>query len=319
MDATAAEKRIRELRETIRHHDHLYYVKDAPEISDEAYDALFHELEGLEERFPGLVSPDSPTRRVAGRPVDAFPTVEHQAPMLSLDSDREETALRRFDDRIRKAVGDAVTYVMEPKLDGLSVELVYAEGVLVRASTRGDGVRGEGVTENVRTIRTVPLRLRTATPPALLAVRGEVIMRTPEFEALNEALMNDGRPPFANPRNAAAGSLRQLDPRITASRPLDAYFYDILRLDGGEVESQTLILEALRSWGLRVNELVRLGTTVDQVIDYHRELGERRDDLAYEIDGIVVKLDRLAARELVGWTSRHPRWAFAYKFPPAGR
>ena len=316
MDAKAAEQRIRELRETIRHHDHLYYVEDAPEVSDEAYDALFHELEDLEERFPGLAAADSPTQRVAGRPLDAFPTVEHQAPMLSLDSDREEAALRRFDERLRKALDGHVTYVMEPKLDGLSVELVYEDGVLTRASTRGDGVRGEGVTENVRTIRTVPLRLRGASPPALLAVRGEVIMRTGEFEALNEKLLNEGRPPFANPRNAAAGSLRQLDPRITASRPLDAYFYDVLRLDGATVRSQTMILENLRRWGLKVNELVRQGGTVDDVLAYHRDLGERRDDLDYEIDGIVVKLDALAAREEVGTTSRHPRWAFAFKFPP---
>ncbi|MDP9121429.1 MAG: NAD-dependent DNA ligase LigA, partial [Acidobacteriota bacterium] len=317
-------ERIAELRAELRHHDYLYYVRDAPEISDQAYDELFHELEELEEQFPGEKTADSPTQRVAGQPLAAFPTVEHTAPMLSLDSDQAPQALARFDERLRKALGTAlpgfaVSYVLEPKLDGASAELVYEEGVLVRASTRGDGQRGEGITENARTIASVPLRLRDGGRPVppLLAIRGEVIMHAAEFERLNERLMAEGKEPFANPRNAAAGALRQLDPQITASRPLDLYAYDILappELPG--VASQWEVLAALRDWGLRVNPLARRAQTLEEIESYHAELASRRDDLGYEIDGVVIKLDDLAARGPVGWTSRHPRWAFAFKFPP---
>src|SRR6185436_18564401 len=220
-----AAKRVGQLRDEIRRHDHLYYVRDAPEIADEAYDALFAELRALEEKHPDLVTDDSPTQRVAGAPLEGFPTIEHAAPMLSLESDKEEEALRRFDQRLRKSLGDAVEYVLEPKLDGLSLELVYEDGVLARAATRGDGVRGEGVTANVRTIAAVPLRLsdREAPVPSFLALRAEVILRIADFEKVNERLLEEGKAPFANPRNAAAGTLRQLDPRITASRPLDVY------------------------------------------------------------------------------------------------
>jgi DNA ligase (NAD+) len=347
--------RIDELRSQIRHHDYLYYVRDAPEISDEQYDRLYHELEAIEEEHPELRTADSPTQRVAGQPLASFPTVEHAAPMLSLDSDQDPAALRRFDERLRKALAERlpevpVTYVLEPKLDGASIELIYERGLLVRASTRGDGRRGEGVTQNVRTIPAVPLALRDGSPgrPDFLAVRGEVIMRASAFEKLNETLLAQGKEPFANPRNAAAGALRQLDPQITASRPLDLFAYDILAWGGATaapavsttpltpppaetpetqetsenlpapqlVGSQWEALEALAGWGLRVNGLVRRATSLDEVFAYHAELEARRDDLGYEIDGIVVKLDPLAARDAVGWTSRHPRWAFAFKFPP---
>ena len=318
MNRTQAERRLRELRAEIRHHDFLYYVKDAPEVSDEAYDALFHELKALEEEFPDLRMPDSPTQRVAGIALDEFPKVRHAAPMLSLDSSQDEAVLRRFDERLRKALGDAVRYVVEPKLDGASVELVYEDGVLVRASTRGDGTVGEGITENVRTIRAVPLRLRDrgGPVPASLAVRGEIIMRIGPFEQLNERLLEEGREPFANPRNAAAGSLRQLDPQVTALRPLDLYAYDILAADGAAPGSQRDVLAALGDWGFPVNELARPAATLDEVVAYHAELASRRDDLEYEIDGIVVKLDDLESRDGLGATSHHPRWAFAYKFPP---
>jgi len=335
LDRSAAAGRIVELRAAIRHHDYLYYVRDAPEISDELYDRLYRELQALEERFPDLRTADSPTQRVAGQPLDSFPTVEHLTPMLSLDSDASREALARFDERLRKALAAArpgmpVAYALEPKLDGASVELVYEQGVLVRASTRGDGRRGEGVTENVRTISAVPLRLRdSARPvPPLAAVRGEIIMHSADFERHNESLLARGQEPFANPRNAAAGALRQLDPRLTASRPLDLYAYDLFTGEAGAgggggtgspesgITTQWEVLGALADWGLRVSNLARRGQTLDDVLAYHAELEARRDELGYEIDGIVVKLDDLAAREAVGWTSRHPRWAFAFKFPP---
>ncbi len=313
-----AEKRIRELRTEIRHHDYLYYVQDAPEISDEAYDALFRELEQLEDRFPDLLTPDSPTQRVGAVPLDKFPTVEHTAPMLSLDSGGEESAVRRFDERVRKGFEAEVRYVVEPKLDGASVELVYEDGALVNASTRGDGWSGEGITENVRTIRSVPIRLRDGdwAMPSFLAVRGEVIMRIGSFKELNERLLEDGKEPFANPRNAAAGSLRQLDPQLTAQRPLDIFAYDVLGVAGVELGTQWEALEALKDWGFPVNELGRRATSVDDIVAYHGELYDRRDDLDYEIDGVVIKVDSLRDRERLGATAHHPRWAFALKFPP---
>lgn len=322
MDRHAAARRIEELSEEIRHHDYLYYVRDRPEISDERYDTLFHELRDLEARFPDLASPDSPTQRVGGEPVDSLPTIRHEAPMLSLDSHQKEEALRRFDERVRKGLGEEdIAYVVDPKLDGASVELVYENGRLSRAATRGDGVRGEGVTENIRTIHSVPLRLRqggkAGEPPRLLSLRGEVILHIQDFEKLNERLLTSGREPFANPRNAAAGSLRQLDPRITAERPLDIYFYDILKIEGGPAPpTQWDVLAQLQAWGLKVNDQPRRVGRVEEILDYHHELEARRDELGYEIDGVVVKLDDLAPRETLGATSRHPRWAFAYKFPP---
>ncbi|MDX1630981.1 MAG: NAD-dependent DNA ligase LigA, partial [Thermoanaerobaculia bacterium] len=318
MTEEEARKRIEELRDEIRHHDYLYYVENRPEISDERYDELFRELEELEEEYPELVREDSPTQRVGGEPLDEFPTVEHAAPMLSLASDKEPEGLERFDERLRELLDREVRYVLEPKLDGLSLEIVYEDGVLDRAATRGDGRRGEGVTENVKTIAAVPLRLRTddRDPPPFLSVRGEVVLPVQEFEQLNERLMEEGKEPFANPRNAAAGSLRQLDPRITASRPLDIYFYDILEVRSEELTTQEEVLEALRDWGLKINELVTTADSIDEILHYHAELGERRDDLPYEIDGVVAKLDDLEDRRRAGATSRHPRWAFAYKYPP---
>jgi DNA ligase (NAD+) len=313
-----AERRLRRLRAEIRHHDYLYHVKDRPEIADDAYDALFAELKALEVAFPDLVTPDSPTQRVGGTVFDRFPTVPHTAPMLSLDSDRDEAAVRRFDDRLRRELGDAgVRYVLEPKLDGASVELVYERGALVRAATRGDGVQGEGITENVRTIGSVPLRLNRRGPAAgLVAVRGEIIMRLSAFEELNERLLAAGQEPFANPRNAAAGSLRQLDPTVTAQRPLDIYVYDVLAVRGTDFGTHREALGAIRSWGFPVSDLVRDGRTADDIRAYHAELLAQRDELDFEIDGVVIKLDDLAARERLGLTARHPRWAYAFKFPP---
>ena len=319
MDREQAEKRVGELREELRRHDYLYHVRDAPEISDEAYDALFRELKAIEEEHPELVSEDSPTQRVGGEPMSALPTVEHEAPMLSLDSGAELEAVERFDERLRKLLGDDLVYTLEPKLDGASVELVYDNGRLTRAATRGDGRRGEEITANVRTMPAVPLRLRGEERPLpeRLALRGEVIMRLGEFERLNERLIGEGREPFANPRNAAAGALRQLDPRLTAERPLDIFVYDILAASGGEAPaSQSEALAALADWGLKVNPLTGRATSVEEIAEHHAGLLEQRDEIDYELDGQVIKLDDLASRDELGETSHHPRWAFAFKFPP---
>ncbi|MEE8135344.1 MAG: NAD-dependent DNA ligase LigA, partial [Gemmatimonadales bacterium] len=314
----SVEDRVRELRTAIRHHDYLYHVKDAPEISDDAYDAMFRDLKALEEQSPKLSTPDSPTQRVGGEPFDRFPSVEHAAPMLSLDSDKEEAALRKFDDRIRKSLGDDIAYMVEPKFDGASVELVYEQGRLVRAATRGNGRVGEGITENVRTIRSVPLVLdqKQRAVPEFLSVRGEVMISVTAFEGLNERLLADEREPFANPRNAAAGALRQLDPAVTATRPLEVIAYDILIAEPMDVATQAEAMSALGDWGFPISDMATRVTDIDAVLAFHQDLHDRRDDLEYEIDGVVVKLDDLAGREEVGSTSHHPRWAYAHKFPP---
>jgi DNA ligase (NAD+) len=318
MNRRQAERRIAQLREEIEHHNVLYHVRDAPEISDEAYDAMFRELRSLEQAHPDLLTADSPTQRVGGEVVEGFETVAHTAPMLSLDSAADETALERFDERVRKALGatSPIVYIVEPKFDGASLELVYEHGALTRAATRGNGIEGEGITANARTIRNVPLRLRGDGAPALLSVRGEVIMEVGPFEEHNERLLAEGKPPFANPRNAAAGALRQLDWRLTAQRPLDVYAYDILVAEGFRTATHWEILDALEGWGFRVTDLRRRVEGASGVIEFFRELTRRRDDIPFEIDGVVVKLDDLAARAELGTTSHHPRWAFALKFQP---
>ncbi len=313
-----AAARLEALRTAIRHHDYLYYVRDAPEISDAAYDELYRELRELEAAHPELRTPDSPTQRVAGEPMAGLETAEHAAPMLSLDSSAREDDLRAFDQRLRKALGDdAVRYSLEPKIDGLSVELVYRDGRLERAVTRGDGVRGEVITANVRTIAAVPLRLRSEarSVPAELSVRGEIFMPLEAFDDVNEELLNAGKNPFANPRNAAAGTVRQLDPQLTASRPLRIYCYDVLQ-GGDAFDTQAELLTALRDWGLPVNPLNAEAAAVDAVLEHFAELTERRDELAYEIDGLVLKLQAIPVRRDLGSTSHHPRWAYALKFPP---
>jgi DNA ligase (NAD+) len=319
LNRARAAERLEILREEIRRHDYLYHVRDSPEISDEEYDRLFRGLRELEERFPDLVTVDSPSQRVGGKVLEGFEEVAHAAPMLSLDSHTSPDVLRRFVERVAKALDREPAWVAEPKLDGASVELTYEDGVLVRGATRGDGRKGEGVTENVRTIPAVPLRLRDEDRPVpgFLSVRGEVLMEVGPFEALNERLMAEGRPPFANPRNAAAGALRQLDPGLTARRPLNLYAYDVLAADDlGGISAQWALLAALRDWGFRVNDLCRRVTGLDGILALHAELAARRDDLPYEVDGVVIKLDDLAARAELGSTSHHPRWAFALKFPP---
>jgi DNA ligase (NAD+) len=313
-----ARNEAEELRARIRRHNYLYYVQSKPSISDAEYDRLFRRLQELESAHPDLVTPDSPTQRVGAAPVDYLPTATHTAPMLSLDSTQSEAEVRRFDERVRKAVEGRVEYLLEPKLDGASLELVYEHGILTRAVTRGDGVRGEDVTPNVRTIASVPLRLRVADRPApeLLGVRGEVLMFLGDFEALNQSLIEQGDEPFANPRNASAGALRQLDSSITARRPLSFLAYDILTIRGAEHRDDASGVEALRAWGLPVPERVTLVDDIQSAIDYRDAFDRDRDDLDYEIDGVVIKLNDIDARADLGETSHHPRWAIAYKFEP---
>jgi DNA ligase (NAD+) len=305
------------LRDQIRHHDYRYYVLDRPTISDAAYDALMRELAALERQYPSLVRSDSPTQRVAGQVRKGFRTIGHAAPMLSLDSTIEPDAVRQFDARVKAALGPSARYVLEPKLDGLSIEVVYERGELISASTRGDGERGEDVAANVRTIRAVPLRLQpnTAPLPRRLALRGEVLMQRAAFAALNERLQRAGEPLFANPRNAAAGSVRQLDPRITAERSLVVCFYDVLASEGGR-KAATASEQAqwMRAWGLRTSPHVRRGLTASDILAYRERMAMARESLDVEIDGVVAKIDDLAARERLGSTAKHPRWAIGVKF-----
>ena len=321
MTRAEAKKRIEQLAAEIHEHDHRYYVLDKPTISDAHYDQLFRELKGLEEEYPDLRPPDSPTLRVGGGLRTAFKKVRHLRAMLSLDSLMEEDEVRAFDERVRKAFEvERVEYVAEPKFDGLSVELVYEDGVLIRGSTRGDGETGEDITENLRTIRSIPLRLEAAPlaprPRGTVAVRGEALMPLTEFEALNKRLIEASEEPFANPRNAAAGTVRQLDPSITASRRLDLYAYEVMQGDEVRVASQHELLDTLRAWGFHVEKTMRRCHGIDEVVAFHAEMLERRDRLAYEIDGIVAKVDRRDWQTGLGERSRSPRWAVAFKFPP---
>jgi DNA ligase (NAD+) len=312
LSAAEAESQAALLREAIREHDRRYYVEADPLVADRTYDALFERLEALEAAFD-LASPDSPTRRVGGEPLDELETVEHVAPMLSIDQSTEESEVREFDRRVREAVGD-VDYVCEPKFDGLSVELVYEDGRLDRAATRGDGREGDDVTAQVRTIRSVPLRLR-GDPPGTLAVRGEVYMPRDAFQEHNRERVEAGEEPFANPRNAAAGTLRQLDPAVVADRPLACFVYDVMAASDGAPGSQTAALERFAEWGLPVVDRVERVDGVDAAVDYRDRLMADRDDLNYEVDGTVIKVNDRAAREELGSTARAVRWAFAYKFP----
>ncbi len=311
---------VERLRAELRRHNYLYYHEARPEISDAAYDAMFRRLQRLEAEHPQLESPDSPTQRVGAPPQDRFETVEHVAPLLSLDSSEKSEDVVRFDERVRKALGDGVrpVYLLEPKLDGASIELVYEDGVLVRAVTRGNGQQGEGVTENIRTIRTVPLRLRTEIreAPRKLALRGEVLMYVSDFAEFNQRLVESGQEPYASPRNSAAGAIRQLDSRVTASRKLDVLVYDVLAAEGVSFSTDTAGVQAIRDWGFRVPENIEVVSTAEDILAYHARYEAERDELDYEIDGVVIKLDDLGARRAMGATAHHPRWALAFKFPP---
>lgn len=310
--------RIAELRKEISRHDYLYYTKDRPEISDAEYDRLFRELVELETAHPDLITPDSPTQRVGGAPLDELAKIAHVKPMLSLDSIMDRDDVLSFDSRMKRELEtEQVVYTAEPKFDGLSVELVYERGRFVRGATRGDGSIGEDVSANLRTIRALPLQLRSdASPPAQLVVRGEVYMKLGDFQLLNRRMTERGEEAFANPRNAAAGSLRQLDSRITASRPLTVTCYDIMALTGAAPGTHWDELEALAAWGLPVPEHRRRCRSIDEVLAFHHATDAMRDDLPFEIDGIVVKVDRRDWQDRLGSKSRSPRWAIAYKFAP---
>ena len=325
----AASRQAENLREAIRYHDYRYYVAADPLVSDRTYDTLFERLAALEDAFD-LKTPDSPTRRVGGEPLDELETVPHVVPMISIDSGDDDEAAREFDTRVRKTVADP-EYVCEPKFDGVSIEVVYEDGVYERAVTRGDGVEGDDVTENVATIPTVPLRL-SGDPPAHLSVRGEIYIPLPDFHEYNRDRIERGDDPFANPRNAAAGTLRQLDPSITAERPLDWFAYDVLAASddreafenatasSGPAPDTGLVTHAdehaaLESWGLPVNERFAVVSDIEGAIEYRDRLLDAREDLPYEIDGVVFKVNDRSACETLGTTARHYRWAFAYKFP----
>lgn len=320
-------ERIQQLRDQIRHHEERYYIHNAPEISDEEFDRLLHELEAMEAQYPDLVTSDSPTQRVAGRPVEGFHTVEHMAQMLSLDNAYDEDDLRAFDERVRKAAGlgnGPVAYVAELKIDGLSIALTYENGRLLRGATRGDGMRGEDVTANVRAIRAIPLSLRNQ-PRSRVEIRGEVFLPRSSFERMNREREDAGEPLFQNPRNAAAGTMRNLDPALVAKRNLNAFTYQLVTADrsgasesrpeGRAFSSHAQVLAAMTSWGLPVEPHWKSCANMDEVIAFCAQWADKRQALEFETDGVVVKVDDLALRERLGTTAKFPRWATAFKFP----
>ncbi|MBI5590139.1 MAG: NAD-dependent DNA ligase LigA [Deltaproteobacteria bacterium] len=308
--------RVETLRQTLHRHNTLYYAQDNPEISDAEYDLLMQELMALEKAHPDLQSPDSPTARVGAPPLAVFETMSHSLPMLSLDNAFAAQDIIDFDSRVKKTLQtqDTVLYTAEPKLDGVAVELVYEDGKLVMASTRGDGMTGEVITANVRTIRSVPLQLHAGAFEGRLEVRGEIIMNRKGFEKMNRNREDENLPVFANPRNAAAGSLRQLDSMITATRPLDIFIYGTGLTPGLNSDSHWDVLNRLKSMGFKVNPLIRPCLTLDQVMECYRELEESRSGLPYDIDGVVIKVDDLRYQEILGEKARSPRWAIAWKF-----
>jgi DNA ligase (NAD+) len=320
MERQAAEQRIEALRAEINRHNRLYYEEDRPEVSDAEYDRLFRELQELERQFPDLLAPDSPTLRVGGKPLDKFIQVTHRIPMLSLENAFDEGDILDFDDRVKRFLGlpagTELDYVCEPKMDGVAVELVYENGIFSVGSTRGDGFVGEDVTQNLKTVKNIPLRLSLPDPPQLFEVRGEVFLGLAPFQKLNAEREEAGEPSFANPRNAAAGSLRQLDSRITARRPLAIFCYAQGEVAGHEFVSQSDLLRTIPSWGLAVNPLIKRVSGIGAVLAYYREMAEGREKLPYEIDGVVVKVDSFALQRELGEKSRSPRWAIAWKFPP---
>ena len=312
------QQRLAELRSLIAHHNHRYHVRDEPEISDAEFDRLFRELQELEQQHPEWVTPDSPTQRVGAQPREGFPTVEHTIPMLSLDNASNLEELRAFDARLRRFLKreEIIHYTAEPKYDGVAVELRYDEGRFTLGSTRGDGRTGEDVTHNLKTIRSLPLRLQGRPAPKLLEVRGEVFMPLEHFDRLNRGRLAEGLEPFANPRNATAGTLRQLDPRVSASRPLDLFVYGLGRgKESLELGYQSELMTRLAELGFKVNPRCVSGVDIEGVAAFHAELERDRDGLPYEADGTVVKVEEFALRERLGELERSPRWAIAYKFP----
>ena len=318
--SAATIKKAASLRDQIRHHNHRYHALDDPEIPDAEYDRLMFELQRLEYEFPDLVSPDSPTQRVGDAAVSGFGTAQHELPMLSLGNAFSVNELHEFHRRVADRLGlderGDLIYAAEPKLDGVAVSLLYTDGVLVRGATRGDGMTGEDITHNVRTIQAVPLKLIGDNYPSRLEIRGEVFMPRAGFEAYNEAARAAGEKTLVNPRNAAAGSLRQLDPRLTAGRPLDMYAYSVGVTDGGELPARhSEIINLLQGWGIKVCPERRVVMGIEGCLEYYENIGERRESLSYEIDGVVYKVDSLELQQELGFVSRAPRWAIAHKFP----
>lgn len=312
------EQKLTELRTTLRHHEYLYHVMDTPEIPDAEYDRLMRELRELEAQHPELITPDSPTQRVGAAPLASFSQIRHEVPMLSLDNVFDEESFLAFNKRVQDRLSDTadLTWCCELKLDGLAVSILYENGVLMQAATRGDGTTGEDITSNVRTIRAIPLKLRGDNIPARLEVRGEVFLPQAGFEKINEEARRTGGKVFANPRNAAAGSLRQLDPRITAKRPLTFFCYGVGVLEGGELPaSHSGRLQQFKLWGLPVSDRVKLCHSPEEVLTYYRQVEEDRPHLGFDIDGVVIKVDSLALQEQLGFVARAPRWAVAFKFP----
>jgi DNA ligase (NAD+) len=307
------ENRIKELREIISYHDYKYYVEDNPEISDSEYDTLYRELESLEKERPDLITPDSPTQRVGGKILEGFEKVVHTVQMQSLADAFSEEELYSFDNRVRETVGNNVEYVVEKKIDGLSVSLEYENGRFIRGSTRGDGMVGEDVTQNLKTIKTIPIILKQSLP--FIEVRGEVFMSKQDFARLNEEQEELGLAPFANPRNAAAGSLRQLDPSITARRKLNIFVFNIQKIEGKNLYTHSESLEYIKKLGFKIEQGYKICKNMDEVIKEINQLGERRGELPFEIDGAVIKVNSLSQREILGSTSKTPRWAIAYKYP----
>lgn len=315
---TDIQERVARLRETVNRHNYLYHTLDTPEVSDAEFDRLFHELKALESDYPDLVADDSPTQRVGSQPLDSFDQVVHEMPMLSLDNAFGEEDMHDFNRRVLARLGsnDDVAYACEPKIDGVAVSLLYEDGRLVRGATRGDGTTGEDITSNVRTIDSIPLTLMGKGYPQRLEVRGEIYFSLSGFEQMNNDALARGQKTFANPRNAAAGTLRQLDPRETAQRPLTMFAYSIGVVAGGEMPAtHTEILARLGEWGLRINPLVESVTGVEACIDYYDAMMARRAALDYEIDGVVFKVDAIEEQNRLGMLTRTPRWAIAHKFP----
>jgi DNA ligase (NAD+) len=317
-DERGAARRAAELRELLDRYNYRYYALDDPEVPDAEYDRLMLELRGIEAKYPQLLTQDSPTQRVGAAPVAAFGAVRHRIPMLSLDNAFNEDEVRAFDRRIHERLENerAIRYSAEPKLDGLAISAMFENGVYVQGATRGDGETGEDVTQNLKTIAALPLKLRTAHPPARLEVRGEVFMPRAGFERFNKEAIARGEKTYVNPRNAAAGSLRQLDPRMTAARPLDLFIYGTGYVEGGELPThQGQLMQQLRRWGFRICPQSRVVESIDGCLEYYREMGAARATLPYQIDGVVYKVDDIDVQRQLGFISRAPRWAIAHKFP----
>ena len=311
------EQQIEQLREEINRHNHQYYVLDDPQIPDAEYDRLFRQLQSLENKNPQLITSDSPTQRVGSKPLESFSKVTHQVPMLSLANAFSDEELGDFDRRVREKLElDVVSYAVEPKLDGLAVTLMYENGRLEYGATRGDGTTGEEITDNLKTIPSIPLKLYGNNHPGVLEVRGEVFMPKKGFEEFNINAADHGEKTFVNPRNAAAGSLRQLDPAITAKRPLDIYIYALGQVDKGSLpDNHTEVLQQLQEWGLRHSPLLERVQGLEELLAYYEKIAQQRNDLPYEIDGVVYKVNDYTQQAIMGFVSRAPRWAIAHKFP----